>query len=139
MIIKNTDASQSFSVIPRSYGTNFTMEIRDDSTNKTTLYEISDATTVGDYLTFTKTLNPVLVDNHFYDLALFINNNIWNTNYNLWNEFTDTWNKPSNTLLFRDKIFCTDPITDQSINDNYDINKDVYSADDSYNNEYIVV
>lgn len=139
MIIKNTDASQTFSVIPRSYGTDFTMEIRDDSTNVATLYEISSATTSGDYLTFTKTLSPVLIEGHFYDLFLYINNDIWNTNYNIWNEFTDTWTTASNTLLYRDKIFCTDPITDQSINDNYDINKGVYTSDDSFNNEYIVV
>lgn len=139
MIIKNTDASQTFSVIPRSYGTDFTMEIRDDSTNVATLYEISSATTSGDYLTYTKTLSPVLIEGHFYDLFLYINNDIWNTNYNIWNEFTDTWTTASNTLLYRDKIFCTDPITDQSINDNYDINKGVYTSDDSFNNDYIVV
>jgi hypothetical protein len=141
MILKNTDASQTFSVIPRTYGNQFTMEIRDDSTNVATLYEIDDATTVGNYLTFTKTLNPVLIENHYYDLRLFVDDNVWNTNYNIWNDYDFLWNVGAilKTNLYKDRIFCTNQTIDQNNDQYYQVNKDQYVEDDSFNNEYIVV
>ena len=141
MILKNTDASQTFSVIPRNYGNQFSMEIRDDSTNVSTIYEIDDATTVGNYLTFTETLNPVLIENHYYDLRLFVDDNVWNTNYNIWNDYDFLWNVGAilKTNLYKDRIFCTNQTIDQNNDQYYQVNKDQYIEDDSFNNEYIVV
>ena len=71
MIILTTSATaQTLSVIPRDYLTDFIMSIRDDSTNVVKTYEINGATQVGNYLTFTNIFNPILVENHFYDLTL---------------------------------------------------------------------
>ena len=55
MIILTTSTSaQTLKVIPRQYDdSDFTMSIRDDSTNVTKLYQNLSGTTTGNYLTFT--------------------------------------------------------------------------------------
>jgi len=79
MIILTTSATaQSLSVIPRDYSTDFIMSIRDDSTNVVKTYQINGATQVGNYLTFTNIFNPILVENHFYDVTLETANSFWN-------------------------------------------------------------
>ena len=89
MIILTTTASnQTLKVIPREYASNFSLSVRDDSTNVTKVYEITNATTVGNYLNVTLAFNPVLVENHFYDLTYYSDPNFWNTNYFLWNAET---------------------------------------------------
>ncbi len=48
MIILTTTASnQTLKVIPREYASNFSLSVRDDSTNVTKVYEITKATNVG--------------------------------------------------------------------------------------------
>ena len=80
IILKTSSTAQTLSVIPREYVSTFSMDIRDDSTNVTKVYEVTTATTVGNYLVFNNTFNPVLVEGHFYDLRLYIDYNIWNKN-----------------------------------------------------------
>ena len=43
----------------------------DDQTNVTTEIPILNATTSGNYLTWSQTFNPILVVNHFYNVELF--------------------------------------------------------------------
>lgn len=119
MIVLTTSASaQTFKVIPRDYTlTEFTMSIRDDSTNVTVTYNITGVTTSGNYRTFQNTFSPVLVSNHFYDMNLYAGTNI----------------------IFKDRIFCTDQTINQVDNDYYNLNEGQFTTDDSYNNEYIVV
>ncbi len=89
MIILTTSATaQTLSVIPRDYLTDFIMSIRDDSTNVVKTYQINGATQVGNYLTFTNIFNPILVENHFYDVTLETANSFWNTNVKLWENDT---------------------------------------------------
>ena len=71
IILSTSTIAQSLSVIPRAYSGDFTMSIRDDSTNKTKVYQIADALQVGNYLKFTNIFNPILPENHFFDLHLF--------------------------------------------------------------------
>ena len=108
MIVFNTAATaQTFSVIPRIYGTEFTMSVTDDSTNITVFYDITTATTNVNYLTFNQAFNPVLIEGHFYDIRFFTDFNFWNTNYQLWENDNSFWNidRTTDATLFRDRIF----------------------------------
>tara|TARA_R110000851_G_scaffold74146_3_gene163679 strand:+ start:759 stop:1118 length:360 start_codon:yes stop_codon:yes gene_type:complete len=118
MIVLTTSAvAQTFKVIPRDYSlTAFTMSIRDDSTNVTVTYNITGATVSGNYVTYQNTFSPILVENHFYDMTLYVGTNI----------------------IFKDRIFCTDQTINQVNNDYYKLNEGQFTTDDSYNNEYIV-
>ena len=118
MIVLTTSAiAQTFKVIPRDYSlTAFTMSIRDDSTNVTVTYNITNATVSGNYVTYQNTFSPILVENHFYDMTLYVGINI----------------------IFKDRIFCTDQTINQVNNDYYKLNEGQFTTDDSYNNEYIV-
>ena len=118
MVIVTTSATaQTFKVIPRDYTlTTFNMTIRDDSTNVSVVYSITNASVSGNYVTFQNTFSPVLVSNHFYDFKL--------------TSGTD--------IIFKDRMFCTDQTINQVNNDYYKINEGQFTSDDSFNNEYIV-
>ena len=146
MIILTTSAqAQVLKVIPREYADSYTMTIRDDSTNVIKSYDISTAgnavATVGNYMTFNATFNPVLVENHFFDLRLFIDYNYWNTNYSLWEFYEVKWNTDDGQIvdIFNDKIFCTDQNIEQlDENDYYKLNKDQYTFYNGFDNTYTV-
>ena len=142
MIILTTSASaQTLSVIPREYSAAFSMDIRDDSTNVVKQYDITSATLSGNYLTFDNVFNPILVENHFFDLRLYIDYNFWNTNYSFWNLNQEIWNIESSQKddIFKDRIFCTDQDIDQlNKNDHYELNKGQYTYYNDFNNTYTV-
>jgi hypothetical protein len=143
MIILTTSTSaQALSVIPRQYNDNeFTMSIRDDSTNVTKFYNIDTAVTSGNYLNFNNVFTPILVENHFYDLHLYIDYNYWNTNNSFWNLYDILWQVDSGYKedIYRDKVFCTDQDIDQlNDNDYYKVNKGQYSFYNGYDNTYTV-
>ena len=142
MIILTTSAlAQELSVIPRSYSTEFTLSLRDDSTNVTKYYEIINATTVNDYLNFSNTFDPVLVENHFYDLQLYIDYNYLNLNQNLWNLYDQLWNEdlPITEYILKDRIFCTDQDINQLDGEYYKLNKGQYNTYNDYDNTYLVI
>ncbi len=117
MIILTTSATaQSLSVIPRSYVSTFTLSIRDDSTNVEKTYSITNAVNSGNYLNFNNIFDPILVENHFYDLKLISNGEV----------------------IFKDRIFCTDQDIDQLNNDHYDLNSNEYLDYNGYDNTYLV-
>ncbi len=137
MIILNTSAvAQEVKVIPREYIADFSLSLRDDSTNVLQTYEITNASTVGNYLVFSNIFN--LVANHFYDITLQTAYSFWNTNFKLWQNETTLWNvdDADDMIIYKDRIFCTD----QDVTDNkmYDINKDQYNNYNGYDNTYIV-
>ena len=142
MIVLTTSAlAQNLKVIPRTYGAEFTLSIRDDSTNVTETYEVTSAVTSGNYLTFDQIFNPVLREGHFYDIKLYSDPNFWNTNYFLWELYNEIWNIDTTNIvdIFKDRIFCTDQEIDQMDNLYYELNKGQYITDNSYNNDYIVI
>lgn len=141
MIILTTSATaQTITVIPREYSATFSMDIRDDSTNVIKVYEVTTAITSGNYLVFTNIFDPILVQNHFYDLRLYVDYNFWNTNFNLWEAETTKWNETNANVseIFVDRIFCTDQTINQLENKYYKLNEGQYTTNNSYNNEYIV-
>ena len=118
IILKTLATAQNLSVIPRSYLGTFTMAIRDDSTNVTVDYQITSAVTSGNYLNFSNIF--ALVQNHFYDVELFTDSNK-----------TDS--------IYKDRIFCTDQVIDQSTNDYYKLNDGQFITYNGYDNTYIVI
>jgi hypothetical protein len=142
MIILSTSASaQTLKVIPRDYIADFVMRVRDDSTNVIKSYTIANASQVGNYLQFTNVFNPILVENHFYDLTLETAYSFWNTNVKLWQNNTTLWNldDKDDAVIYKDKIFCTNQDIDQENNDYYNLNKGKYTTYDGYDNTYIVI
>lgn len=141
MIVFNTSsAAQTFNVIPRIYGSEFTLSVTDDSTNIAVFYDITTATTNVNYLTFNQVFNPVLVEGHFYDIRLYSDYNYWNTNYQLWENDNIFWNvdRTTDVTLFRDRVFCTDQPIDQMEDEYYNLNLDVYKTFNSFDNTYKV-
>ena len=141
IILTTSAAAQTLSVIPREYSESFTMTVRDDNTNVTKQYEITSASTSNNYLTFDNIFNPILVENRFFDLRLYIDYNFWNTNYSFWNLYEVKWNTDDgqNIDIYNDKIFCTDQDVDQlNQNDYYKINKDQYTFYNGSDNTYTV-
>jgi len=142
MILKTTTtAAQEFKVIPRVFANDFSFSVRNENTNVETIYEVTTATTSGDYLVFSQAFSPVLVENQFYEMKLYSDPNFWNTNYFLWQLYEQNWNEDTLEIIdiYKDKIFVTDQEIDQGDNKYYDINKDQYTTNNSYNNEYIVL
>jgi len=102
IILTTSTTAQQLSVIPRNYESNFTLDLRDDQTNVTVKYDILGAVTSGNYLNFDNVFSPVLVENHFYDLYLYIDYNFWNTNNSFWNLYDVLWQVDSD---FKEDIF----------------------------------
>jgi len=140
MIVLNTNTPQTLKVIPRIYESAFQVAYTDDSTNVRTEVSISNATTSGNYLTWSQAFNPVLVVNHFYDIELFSNYAFWNQNFSLWQNYTRLWNDASDfiNVFYKDRIFCTNETIDQKVDKYYDMNKGQFITTTAYNNEYIV-
>ena len=142
MIILTTSAdAQSILVVPRIYSSEFTMSIRDDSTNVKVFYEIQNTVTLGNYLDFTNIFNPILVENHFYNVELYVDYNFWNTNYEFWQLDNFKWNEDERQIfdIYNDKIFCTDQNIDQlSNNDYYQLNKGQFIEYEGFDNTYTV-
>ena len=143
MIILTTSAlAQTISVIPRQYDeTSLKMDIRDDSTNVTVTYDVPSDITSGNYLQFNQVFNPKLVENHFYDLYMYIDFNFWNTNNSFWNLYNVLWNIDGDFKedIFRGQVFCTDQdITQLNNNERYKLNKGQYTTYNGFNNTYTV-
>ena len=142
IILKTLATAQALSVIPRDYLSTFTMDVRDDSTNVTVSYGINNAVTSGNYLNFNNTFDPVLVENHFYDLYLYVDYNYWNSNNSFWNLYDIFWQTDSDYKedVYRDKIFCTNQDIDQlNDNDHYKLNKGQFTTYNGFSNTYIVI
>ena len=147
MIVLTTTASQTLKVIPREYLGQFTIDVRDTSLNKDFSYFEETTSTSGNYLTFTNSYvdseaASIFIEGRFYDLDLYADFNYWNMNLSLWELYDEVWQTDSDqkSNIYKDKLFCTDQDIDQlNDNDHYQLNKDQYTTNDSFNNEYIVI
>ena len=147
MIVLTTSATQTLNVIPRAYLGAFTIDVRDSSLNKNFTYYEDTVTTSGNYMQFTNSYvdgsgNSIFKEARFYDLDLYADFNIWNTNLSLWEMYDEIWQTDSNQKerIYKDRIFVTDQDIDQkNDNDHYGINKDQYVTNNSFDNEYIVI
>ena len=109
----STDA-QTIKVIPRSYATNVSLIFRDDSTNTSVTYT-SSATTNKNHLVISQAL--ALKEGRFYDLTI----------------------KEGASVIYKDKVFCTDQTVDQDTNNYYTVNQGEYTTETTYDNDYIIL
>ena len=115
MIHLTTSAdAQTIKVIPRNYATNVSMVLRDDSTNAEVTYSVS-TTTDKNYLVLSQAL--ALTEGRFYDLTI----------------------KEGSSVIFKDKVFCTDQTIDQDTNNYYSVNDGEYTSDTTHDNDYIIL
>lgn len=114
-VATTSTGEQTFKVVPREYVTSATLDIRDESTNTSTSYSIT-ATTDGDFLNVPATLS--LIEGRYYQMTL---------------------KKTDGTIIYKDKMFCTDQSTDQTQNESYSVNNNVYTSDTSYDNEFVIL
>jgi hypothetical protein len=118
MKLISTSGNKTFYVIPRKYNTgDLTVKLRNETTNIS--IEVTSTPIVeGNYLKFDAVFGS-LIENNFYNLELIASN--------------------GGDIVYKDKIFCTNQTINQSNNDYYDINKDQYITEDSYNNDYVII
>lgn len=114
-----TSDAQIIKIIPRVYSTSVTIKLRDDSTNDETII-LPSAIINKNYVELTNVFT--LVEGRFYDLKV----------YNGQGSVTEA------DIIYRDKIFCTAQSTNQSNNEHYTVNKDVYK-EKSGNNDFIIL
>lgn len=114
-ILSTSTDAQVIKVIPREYVTSATLKLTDDTSNTSVSYAINP-TIDKNLLVITQALT--LKEGRFYNLTL--------TN-------------STGVNIYRDKVFCTAQDVDQLDNDYYTINKDVYTSDTTYDNDYIVL
>lgn len=136
-ILKPTTDTQTIKLIPRNYSQSTTVQLRDDQTNVTTVYTPT-VTQENDYQVYSGVFN--LEEGHYYDLLVQNDYDIYSQNSDYWNLSKNTWNdinfKVDTNIV--DKIFCTDQDIDQSEQEEYSVNKDVYKSDLTYDKEYII-
>jgi hypothetical protein len=114
-----TSDAQTIKIIPRVYSTSVTIKLRDDSSNDETII-LPSAIINKNYVELTNVFT--LVEGRFYDLKV----------YNGQGSVTEA------DIIYRDKIFCTAQSTNQSNNEHYTVNKDVYKQK-SGNNDFIIL
>ena len=137
IVLTTTTAEQTFEIIPREYVTDAQICIRDESTNE----EICVFTTGSEWNT--NTLQWQLANYDWEDEAgIVITNDLMYITLNLnlvESRFYDIKiSNVSGTVIFRDKIFCTDQDIDQLNNDYYDLNSNEYLNYNGYDNTYLV-
>ena len=137
IVLTTSTADQTFRVIPREYVTDAEICIRDESTNE----QICVLTTGSEWNT--NTLEWQLANYDWEDEAgIVITNDIMYITMNLdllEGRFYDLKiSNTSGTVIFRDKIFCTDQTIDQETNNYYDMNQGLYIENTSGNNDYII-
>ena len=131
-VLKDTQAVQTISIIPRSYPTSLTLTLRDDQTNDIDTYALNSGfSVVNDYLVIDNVYT--LREFHFYDLTI-----------------TDQ----DGDVIYKDRIFCTDQdIATFSVNadrteyQNVNINWNSYNQlwdgtiyiQEPSNNDYIIL
>tara|TARA_R100001443_G_scaffold107385_1_gene117225 strand:- start:3454 stop:3801 length:348 start_codon:yes stop_codon:yes gene_type:complete len=113
-VLSTGTSNQTLKIIPRSYVTNVTLKLKDDSTRTETSYSIT-ASTDKNYLVLTDSFN--LVEGRYYDMKVLDGANV----------------------IYKDKVFCTAQNPNQTTNVYYTPNKDVFTTNDTYDNDYIYV
>lgn len=111
-----SEQPQQLYILPRIYSNNVIVTLRNDSTNKLQTINNIDALIDKNYLTFSAIFE--LKKDNFYDLKVF--------------------DSIDNTIIYRDKIFCTNQEINQLENKYYSINKGDYKEKDA-NNDFIIL
>ncbi len=121
-ILTTSSSAQTLDVIPRTFVSTYTMKLRDTSKNKEVFSASVNAAVVSsdNFRRISATISPVLKEGRYYDLTLL----------------------SGSSVVYKDKIFCTDQTINQANNNYYDINSGEYTFDEtagSHDNDYIIV
>jgi hypothetical protein len=114
-ILTTSTNSQVVKIIPREYASTATVTLRDDQTNTVSTFTDISLTQTGDYNIINEAF--ALKEGYYYDMIV----------------------TASGSVIYKDKVFCTDQSVDQSTNQYYTVNKDVYKSDTSYDEDYIIL
>ena len=109
-ILQVSESSQSIVIIPRSFPESVTLQLIDESKNTTATPSVSVSSANG-FMTLTGTFS--LTNNRYYGLKVF----------------------DGSTLIYRDRVF----VTSQTEFDKFTTNQNIYTEEESYNNEFILL
>jgi len=109
-ILQVSDSSQSIVIVPRSFPSSVTLQLIDESKNTTATPSVSVAFADG-FMTLTGTFS--LVNGRYYGLKVL----------------------DGSTLIYRDRVF----VTSQTEYDKFTVNQNVYTEEQSYDNEFILL
>lgn len=136
-ILTTSTGEQTIRIIPRSYPDDVTLILRDDSTNEIVTYTLDSM----EWENTDEVWNAV--DLNWNDAGGYFEENgylVINNQYNLVEgRFYDLTIKEGSVVIYKDKIFCTDQTIDQETNNYYSINENVYTTENSYDNDYIII
>jgi predicted small secreted protein len=109
ILTTSTDA-QTLQIVPRSDASSPTFELTDKSKNTTSTISVSKTASTP-FMTLSGSFS--LVQNRFYSFAV----------------------KDGSDVIYKGLIFCTD----QTDYNKFDVHKDDYVVEDSYDNEYVIL
>ncbi len=136
-ILTTSLGEQTIRIIPRRYPDDVTLILRDDSTNEITTYSLDSM----EWENTDEVWNAV--DLNWNDAGGYFEENgylVIQNEYSLEEgRFYDLTIKEGEEVIYKDKIFCTDQAIDQESNDYYSVNENVYTTEDSYDNDYIII
>lgn len=110
-ILLDSSNNQTLSFIPRSYPATIDYTLIEEGTNRTVEGTSIATISISGFLTISQQFQ--LTRDKFYSIDIFDNSD--------------------DTLIFRDKIFCTN----QDVKE-YSINEGEYTEDETYDNDYII-
>ena len=147
-----TTNTQTLKIIPRVYSMNVIIKLRDDSTNNEVSFVLPSAVINKNYLELSTVLS--LKEGRFYDLKVYEIKGSYksfkervlalggtfenNTCLLTFLQSEELVKITDLDIIYRDKIFCTDQSTNQSNNEYYTVNKDVYKEQNG-NNDFIIL
>jgi hypothetical protein len=147
-----TTNTQTLKIIPRVYSMNVIIKLRDDSTNNEVSFVLPSAVINKNYLELSTVLS--LKEGRFYDLKVYEIKGSYksfkervlalggtfenNTCLLTFLQSEELVKITDLDIIYRDKIFCTDQSTNQSNNEHYTVNKDVYKEQNG-NNDFIIL
>ena len=116
MKLIGTNGNKTFKVIPRQFidGT-ITVDLTSESTG-TNVNISPTGSTDGNYMSFVASFGT-LTEGDFYTLRI----------------------KNGTTVIYIDRVFCTDQAVNQTNNDYYSVNSGEYTTENSFDNDYIIL
>lgn len=117
IVLKPITTSQTIKFIPREFSTNLTLNFTDDITLTEITPSTSTVTQVGDFINVSFTITG-FKEARFYTLRV---------------------EDSSDEVVYKDKCFVTNQGVDQTQEQKYTINKDVYQPKSTGDNDYIVL
>ncbi len=116
MKLIQTNGTKTFKIIPREFSVGtLTIKLTSESTNIPIIITTTSSINKN-YLEFAAVFGT-LIEGQFYILEV----------------------SNQAQIIYKDKVFCTDQVVNQLNNDYYNINKNQFTSEESFDNEYIII